>query len=60
MGNLLFENGHTKQSLQYYETALKFNPKELYALIGLANAYYDLNRPKDAIDYYISALKVDD
>ncbi len=52
MGNLLFETQHTKQSMAYYEQALKFNGKEIYALIGLANAYYDLNEPLKAIDYY--------
>lgn len=52
MGNLLFETQHTKQSMAYYEQALKFNAKEIYALIGLANAYYDLNEPLKAIDYY--------
>lgn len=53
MGNLLFETGHTKNSINYYETALKFNTKELYALIGLGNAVYDLNDPKKAIEYYL-------
>jgi len=53
MGNLLFETGHTKQSMSYYEQALKYNSKELYALIGIGNAIYDQNEPKKAIEYYI-------
>ena len=43
MGNLLFETGQTAQSVTYFEQALKFNPAELFALIGLGNANYDLN-----------------
>lgn len=59
MGNLLFETGNTKQSISYFEQALKFNPNELYALIGLGNAEYDLNEPQKAIDQYSLALKID-
>jgi tetratricopeptide (TPR) repeat protein len=44
----------------YYEQALKFNAKEIYALIGLANALYDLNEPLKAIDHYLTALQIDD
>ena len=36
------------------------NKKELQALIGLGNAYYDSSSPKDAIQYYKRALDIDD
>jgi tetratricopeptide (TPR) repeat protein len=41
MGNLLFETGHSEDAIRYHKQALVVNPKELQALIGLGNAYYD-------------------
>jgi cytochrome c-type biogenesis protein CcmH/NrfG len=45
MGNLLFESGHARHALKYHQQALKFNPKELHAIVGIANALYDLEEP---------------
>ena len=42
MGNLLFETNHPENAIKYHKHALKYNPKELQALIGLGNAYYDM------------------
>lgn len=49
-----------------YEAMLKRNPKDLQALIGIGNIYFDLGRmsedPKNhqkAIDYYKRALAID-
>lgn len=52
MGNLLFESGHPRPALKYHQQALKHNPKELHAIIGIANALYDLEQPSEAINYY--------
>ena len=41
MGNLLFETGHAEEAIKYHKQALNINDKELQALIGLGNAYYD-------------------
>jgi tetratricopeptide (TPR) repeat protein len=38
---------------------LKYNPKEIQALIGLGNALYDMGEPKEAIEYYKKALEID-
>jgi tetratricopeptide (TPR) repeat protein len=59
MGNLLFETGHSKTAAKYHQQALKYNPKEIQALIGLGNALYDMGEPKEAIDYYNKALELD-
>jgi len=42
MGNLLFESGHGANSCKYFEQALSINPNEIQALIGLANALYEI------------------
>jgi tetratricopeptide (TPR) repeat protein len=39
---------------------LIYNPDELQALIGLANAKYDMGAPMQAIEYYEKAIKIDD
>lgn len=53
MGSLLFTTSHTKTSVKYYAKALKLNPCELSALVGLANSLYDLNKTEIAIKYYL-------
>ena len=49
LGNLLFESGHAKTAAKYFQQALIYNPKEIQALIGLANTLYDMGEPKEAI-----------
>lgn len=49
MGNLLFESGHAKTAAKYFQQSLVYNPKEIQALIGLANALYDMGEPKEAV-----------
>ena len=39
---------------------MKFNDKELQALIGLGNAFYDSGKPHDSIQFYLKALEIDD
>jgi hypothetical protein len=43
MGNLLFATGHSKQAVKYHSKALTLNEQDLAALVGIANAFYDLN-----------------
>ena len=52
MGNLLFEVGNADHAIKYHLQALSFNDKELQALIGLGNAYYDTGKPDEAVNYY--------
>ena len=42
MGNLLFESGHATGACKYFEQALTHSPGELQALIGYANAKYEV------------------
>ena len=47
------------QMVQGYKSALAKNPKDLEALIGLANLEFDSGQWAHAIDYYSRALTVD-
>lgn len=60
MGNLLFESGHARHALKYHQQALKFNPKELHAIVGIANALYDLEEPQSSIKYYQQAVEINE
>lgn len=44
-GNLLFETGEPKDAIKYHHRALELNNRELQALIGLGNCYYDTGKP---------------
>ena len=44
MGNLLSESGHANNAVKYFEQALNYNPNEIQALIGVANAYVDIDQ----------------
>lgn len=56
MGNLLFETGHSKHAAKYHQQALKYNPKEIQALIGLGNACYDLAQYEESVLNFNKAL----
>jgi len=47
------------QMVQGYKSALAKNPKDLEALVGLANLEFDSGQWAHAIDYYSRALTVD-
>ena len=55
-GNLCFEVGKSDKAIKYHLAALKNSPQEVHAFIGLGNAYYDIEKPMDAIGYYARAL----
>jgi len=59
MGNLLFESGHSNNAIKYFEQALNQSPKDIQALMGLANAYYENNHAKESIEYYKKVLLID-
>ena len=47
-----------RESIKMLETSLKANPNDFQTLVNLGNAYYDINEPQPAIDYYSRALKL--
>jgi tetratricopeptide (TPR) repeat protein len=48
-----------KKMVEGYKTALAKNPKDLDALNGLANMYYDSGQYSKAIDYYEKIVSID-
>lgn len=55
-GNLCFEVGKSDKAILYHLRALKYSKNEIKAFIGLGNAYYDIEKPMEAIGYYQRAL----
>ena len=60
MGRLLFETGYASNAVKYHLRALNYNPREMQAMIGIGNAYYELGKLQEAIEYYRQALDQDD
>ena len=51
--------GPVMQMVQGYKEAIAKNPKDLVALVGLANLEFDSQQWEHAIDYYSRALAID-
>jgi len=51
--------GPVMQMVASYKAALQKNPKDLEALVGLANLEFDSGQWAHAIDYYSRALEID-
>ncbi len=47
-----------KEMLVYYDRKLKKNPDDFGAVVGIADAYFGLQRYKDAIRYYQKAIEI--
>ena len=56
MGRLLFETGYASNAVKYHLRALNYNNREMQAMIGIGNAYYELGKLQEAIEYYRQAL----
>lgn len=48
-----------KQMVQKYKTALEKNPKDIEALTGLGNMYYDSGQYPKAIDNYLKIVEIE-
>lgn len=48
-----------KKMLEEYKTALEKNPKDVKALSGLANMYYDSGQYEKAIPFYEKVIEID-
>lgn len=47
------------KEISSYQQRLTANPKDLDALIGIGNAYFDTQKYDDAIKYYLQAIEID-
>jgi tetratricopeptide (TPR) repeat protein len=50
---------HVTEQIGRMKARLQSNPRDLEALIGLGNAFYDAGKFKEAIEYYTRAVEID-
>jgi tetratricopeptide (TPR) repeat protein len=50
---------HVTEQIGLMKSRLEANPRDLEALIGLANSFYDAGKFKEAIEYYARAVEID-
>lgn len=58
MGNLHFEINESQKSFEMHQRALSIQPENIKAIVGIANACYDLKSMRDATLYYEKALRL--
>src|SRR4029079_10284033 len=56
LGNMYFDAGRYQESAEWYEAALKINPKDVNASTDLGIAYYYMNEPDRALAQFDKSL----
>lgn len=59
MAHMYIDYGFAAEGLQVLEAGLRHNDKDPAMWSGAGRAYYDLHRPKDAVDAYKKARAID-
>ena len=59
LANLLYDNRRFQDAVQWYQKALKLDPKNVNARTDLGTAYFSLVRPQDALKEYQQSLQID-
>jgi cytochrome c-type biogenesis protein CcmH/NrfG len=59
LGNMYFDAERLQEAAQWYEAALKINPKDVNASTDLGIAYYYMNQPDRALAQFDHSLAVD-
>jgi cytochrome c-type biogenesis protein CcmH/NrfG len=59
LGNLYFDAERYTDAVQWYEDALRLQPKDADVSTDLGVAYYYVNQPDKAIDQFEQSLKID-
>ena len=59
LGNMYFDAGRYQEAADWYEAALKINPKNVNASTDLGIAYYYMNQPDRALAQFDRSLAVD-
>jgi tetratricopeptide (TPR) repeat protein len=59
LANLFYDNRRFQEATEWYETALKLDPKNTNARTDLGTAYFNLGQVKEALDQYNQSLKLD-
>ena len=58
LANFLFDNRRFDEALQYYQTALKVNPRDADVLVDAGVSSFNLNKFEEAKTYFEKALTV--
>ena len=58
LANLLYDNRRFQDAVQWYQKALKLDPKNVNARTDLGTAYFSLGRPQDALKEYKQSLQI--
>jgi cytochrome c-type biogenesis protein CcmH/NrfG len=59
LGNMYFDAGRYQESADWYEAALKVQPKDVNVSTDLAIAYYYMNQPERALAQFDRSLAID-
>jgi tetratricopeptide (TPR) repeat protein len=59
LANLLYDNQRFQEAADWYEKALKLDPKNVNARTDLGTAYFNLGRAQDALAEYKKSLELD-
>jgi tetratricopeptide (TPR) repeat protein len=59
LANLFYDNQRFQDAADWYQKALKLDPKNVNARTDLGTVYFSLGRPQDALSEYRKSLQVD-
>ncbi len=59
LANLYFDAERFQDAAQWYEAALRINPKDVNASTDLGIAYYYMNQPEKALAQFDESLRID-
>ena len=59
LGNMYFDAGRFPEAAQWYEAALKINPRDVNASTDLGISYYYMNEPDKALAQFDRSLAID-
>jgi tetratricopeptide (TPR) repeat protein len=59
LANMYFDAGRFQESVDWYEAALKINPKDVNASTDLGIAYYYMNEPDKALQQFDRSLAIE-
>ena len=59
LGNMYFDAGRFPEAAEWYEAALKIQPKDVNASTDLGIAYYYMNQPDKALQQFDRSLTID-
>lgn len=59
LANLLYDQQRFQEAVDWYEKALKLDPRNVNARTDLGTSYFNLGRPQQALDQYRKSLEIE-